>query len=135
MSRLLSLLQTAIFAIVVIIASSGVVSAQQTSWNPIIGDDEVSIYDGDIVKVHRRRGHRHKRRGRGSAAALIGGLIIGGILADHAYRGRYRYYDNYNSTRNAHLRWCYNRYRSYRAWDNTFQPYYGPRRRCVSPYY
>ena len=35
---------------------------------------------------------------------------------------------------NAHMRWCYARYRSYRAYDNTFQPYYGPRQACVSPY-
>ncbi len=34
----------------------------------------------------------------------------------------------------AHTRWCYNRYRSYRAWDNTYQPYGGPRRQCISPY-
>ncbi|WP_439273218.1 BA14K family protein [Pseudochrobactrum sp. HB0163] len=36
--------------------------------------------------------------------------------------------------RNAHINWCYNRYRSYRASDNTFQPHYGPRRQCYSPY-
>ncbi|MBA8843746.1 hypothetical protein HD884_003653 [Ochrobactrum intermedium] len=36
---------------------------------------------------------------------------------------------------NAHVRWCYNRFRSYRSWDNTFQPYNGPRRQCFSPYY
>lgn len=35
---------------------------------------------------------------------------------------------------NAHVNWCYNRYRSYRAWDNTYQPYNGPRRQCWSPY-
>jgi hypothetical protein len=29
--------------------------------------------------------------------------------------------------------WCYSRYRSYRAYDNTFQPYYGPRRQCIGP--
>ena len=34
----------------------------------------------------------------------------------------------------AHTNWCYNRYRSYREWDNTFQPYHGPRRACYSPY-
>lgn len=34
----------------------------------------------------------------------------------------------------AHIEWCYARYRSYRAWDNTFQPYHGPRRQCRSPY-
>lgn len=34
----------------------------------------------------------------------------------------------------AHYDWCYDRYRTYRALDNTFQPYRGPRRQCVSPY-
>ena len=34
----------------------------------------------------------------------------------------------------SHAEWCYARYRSYRAYDNTFQPYYGPRRECISPF-
>jgi hypothetical protein len=34
----------------------------------------------------------------------------------------------------AHVSWCAARYRSYRAWDDTFQPYNGPRRPCISPY-
>ena len=34
----------------------------------------------------------------------------------------------------AHMRWCHDRYRSYRAWDNTFQPHHGPRRACRSPF-
>jgi hypothetical protein len=59
----------------------------------------------------------------------------------------YRYYDPYYAPRyyaprrvyrgglsNAHVQWCYDRYRSYRAYDNTFQPYSGPRRQCWSPY-
>ena len=33
-----------------------------------------------------------------------------------------------------HVQWCVQRYRSYRPADNTFQPYDGPRRQCVSPY-
>ncbi|WP_235911754.1 BA14K family protein [Mesorhizobium xinjiangense] len=33
-----------------------------------------------------------------------------------------------------HFDWCNERYRSYRANDNTFQPYQGPRRPCRSPY-
>lgn len=33
-----------------------------------------------------------------------------------------------------HVGWCTSRYRSYRAWDNSFQPYNGPRRNCISPY-
>jgi len=52
------------------------------------------------------------------------------------YTPRYyrpRYYHR-RPAGNAHTRWCYNRYRSYRAYDNTYQPYNGPRRQCYSPY-
>ena len=34
----------------------------------------------------------------------------------------------------SHVNWCYDRYRSYRAYDNSFQPYNGPRQQCWSPY-
>jgi hypothetical protein len=34
----------------------------------------------------------------------------------------------------AHLEWCYGRYASYRASDNSFLPPSGLRRTCVSPY-
>ncbi|MDF1778959.1 MAG: BA14K family protein [Rhizobiaceae bacterium] len=34
----------------------------------------------------------------------------------------------------AHYAWCDARYRSYRAYDNTFQPYHGRRKQCRSPY-
>ena len=34
----------------------------------------------------------------------------------------------------AHIDWCASRYATYRLWDNTYQPYYGPRRQCLSPY-
>ncbi|OXT01558.1 hypothetical protein B7H23_00840 [Notoacmeibacter marinus] len=47
------------------------------------------------------------------------------------YKPRYRYSDGFSR---AHYRWCHNRYRSYRSYDNTFQPYHGPRRQCYSPY-
>lgn len=33
-----------------------------------------------------------------------------------------------------HVDWCYARYRSYRAKDNTYQPDKGPRKTCISPY-
>lgn len=35
----------------------------------------------------------------------------------------------------AHIDWCYDRYRSYREYDNSWKPNHGPRRVCVSPYY
>ena len=51
------------------------------------------------------------------------GAIIGGAVADRPVR--------YGGS---HVEWCANRYRSYRAYDNTYQPYNGPRRLCNSPY-
>ncbi|WP_292896336.1 BA14K family protein [Nitratireductor sp.] len=39
-----------------------------------------------------------------------------------------------HAARAAHLAWCDSKYRSFRASDNTFQPYRGPRKHCVSPY-
>jgi len=143
MSRISSLSLAAMSAIAVMVVSSGVASAQQGSWNPYISDNVVYGSDGGILKVRGRRGRgrRGRSRGRGyrgrrggnEAGALLGGLIIGGIIADQAHRRNYR--GNYERPRNAHLDWCYNRYRSYRSYDNTFQPYNGPRRPCISPYY
>jgi hypothetical protein len=57
-------------------------------------------------------------------SAFIAGAIIGGYTT---YEGNYYGGDS-------HTAWCYNRYRSYREWDNTFQPYHGPRRQCISPF-
>lgn len=33
-----------------------------------------------------------------------------------------------------HVDWCYSRYKSYRAKDNTYKPDKGPRKICVSPF-
>lgn len=62
--------------------------------------------------------------------AFAAGAIVGGALASPpppvaVYPGRIS---------PPHVQWCYDRYRSYREYDNTFQPYNGPRQVCVSPY-
>jgi hypothetical protein len=87
----------------------------------------------------RWRRHHHRRHFRGGDAALLGlGLGLG--LGSLAYGNYYDPYPRYVQPRriyrssNAHVQWCYDRYRSYRAWDNTFQPYHGPRQQCWSPY-
>jgi len=59
------------------------------------------------------------------AGAFIAGAIIGGAIANSPPVVR---------EGGSHVQWCYNRYRSYRASDNTFQPNSGPRRQCISPY-
>ena len=74
------------------------------------------------------RGSRSYRNGykrRGDLwfplAAFATGAIISGAIANDrrpVYRG------------NSHIEYCYNRYKSYRASDNTYQPYNGPRRQC-----
>ncbi|MER8576132.1 BA14K family protein [Mesorhizobium sp. M1338] len=89
-----------------------------------------------------RHGRHHYRGGRyydDGAAALLGlglGLSLGSMYNNYNYYDRpapRRYY-RAGRLSSAHVQWCYNRYRSYRAWDNTFQPYNGPRQQCWSPY-
>lgn len=110
----------------------------QTHW---YGDSKGSrykrVYRERHVQHDRRgwyrghRGYRHSRRGYRyhdgfwfPLAAFGAGAIIGGAIAnDRGYQGG-----------GSHVNWCANRYRSYRAYDNTFQPYNGPRKQCVSPY-
>ena len=87
------------------------------------------------------RGYRHERHGyrRHSdgwwypLAAFGAGAIIGGAIANDGYsRPRARYEGSVNPR---HIDWCYARYRSYREYDNSYQPNYGGRRECLSPYY
>jgi len=87
---------------------------------------------------HGHRGYRYERRGyrRHSdgwwypLAAFGAGAIIGGAIANDGYAQ-----PRYEGINPRHTDWCYARYRSYRAYDNTFQPNYGPRKQCYSPYF
>lgn len=89
---------------------------------------------GDNYYLRGHRGYRHHRPGYRQyngwwfpSAAFMAGAIMGGAMtAEPPVR--------YRPRGNAHIDWCYSRYRSYRASDNTFQPYNGPRRQCRSPY-
>ena len=83
-------------------------------------------YDGWCGKRHYRKHRRHHRR-----HYHVRPRVYFGVPAYRYVQPR-RYYRRGGSS--AHVRWCYDRYRSYRAWDNTFQPYHGPRRQCWSPY-
>ncbi|TIX94479.1 MAG: BA14K family protein, partial [Mesorhizobium sp.] len=79
---------------------------------------------------------------RDSDAAILGlglGLGLGSLYYNNGYYNNGYYAQPrriYRTQRlsSAHVQWCYDRYRSYRAWDNTFQPYNGPRQQCWSPY-
>ena len=108
---------------------------------PLIKTAPHQVSDAEPVQYRRvqrgarkwrgHRGYRHQRRGyrRHSdgwwypLAAFSAGAIIGGAIASQP-----------RVSGNSHVEWCYDRYRSYRASDDTFQPYNGPRQQCRSPY-
>nr|WP_165219868.1 BA14K family protein [Allorhizobium pseudoryzae] len=83
---------------------------------------------------HGHRGYREHRRGyrRHSdgwwypLAAFGAGAIIGGALNDRPTRG--------HAMSSRHVQWCSDRYRTYRASDDTYVPRVGVRARCNSPY-
>jgi hypothetical protein len=84
---------------------------------------------GGIGYYNGHRGYREYRRGYREyngfwfpAAAFLAGALITGAVNDAPRAG------------GSHVSWCYDRYRSYRASDNTYQPLNGPRRQCYSPY-
>lgn len=99
----------------------------------------------DMSDRNFNRNHYWKRRhfkNRRHIRRNIGPSIYFGLGLVPAYR----YVDptpNYIAPRRlyraqgmgqSHVNWCYARYKSYRAWDNTFQPFNGPRQQCWSPY-
>ncbi|PTM97235.1 BA14K family protein [Mycoplana dimorpha] len=88
-------------------------------------------YRGYRGSLHYRDGYRRYSDGYWyPLAAFTAGAIIGGAIAAPPPP---RYSNSAVNPR--HFDWCAARYRSYRAFDNTFQPYSGPRQQCLSPYY
>lgn len=73
-----------------------------------------------------------------SSPTLAGGYGYGSGNSWGGYQShrpvRQKVYRRAYNGNNPHLAWCYDRYRSYRQSDNTFQPYHGPRKDCLSPY-
>jgi len=89
--------------------------------------DRRGWYNGHRGYRERRPGYRYHDGWWFPPAAFALGAIVGGAIANQPVRRVYDYSQE-------HIQWCYNRYRSYRASDNTFQPYNGPRQQCYSPY-
>lgn len=81
-------------------------------------------YGGYRGYRERRPGYRYYNGYYFPAGAFLAGAIISGAIANSARP----------ATGGGHVDWCYDRYRSYRASDNTYQPLSGPRRECFSPY-
>lgn len=78
-------------------------------------------YHGHRGYSHRRPGYRQYNGYWFPPAAFVVGAVIGGAIASSS------------GSSSSHVAWCENHYRSYRVSDDTYQPYNGPRQRCVSP--
>jgi hypothetical protein len=92
-------------------------------------DARSAYYNGYRGYRDRRAGYVYRDGWWYPAAAFALGAIVGGAIDnDRPVRVRPR------TNSSAHIDWCFDRYRSYRSSDNTFQPYNGPRQQCYSPY-
>ncbi|WP_368912066.1 BA14K family protein [Taklimakanibacter deserti] len=118
--------------------------------------------DGNIQQVKHRKywgggkkyrywrgGHRYRHSGVNLGIGFFPffggyGYPYGGYGYPYGYGyGSYPYYGSYyrpyyrtyySGGGSAHVRWCYNHYRTYSARSNTFIGYDGYRHRCRSPY-
>jgi len=86
--------------------------------------DRPGWYGGHRGYRERRPGYRYHNGYWFPLAAFATGAIIGGAAA--ANRG--------GDLDSRHIAWCENRYRTFRASDNTFAPRVGVRAQCISPY-
>lgn len=80
-----------------------------------------AYYNGHRGYDEPRRGYRQHNGVWFPAAAFIAGALVGGAIGNQP-----------RADGSAHVQYCYDRYRSYRVSDNTFQPNNGPRRQCIS---
>jgi Ni/Co efflux regulator RcnB len=87
-----------------------------------------AVRRGDYWYYNGYRGYDYYRPGYRRHGDFWFPLAAFAIIASQQPRVVVRDYGD------SHVEWCYDRYRSYRAYDNTFQPYNGPRRQCYSPY-
>ena len=87
-------------------------------------------YNGYRGYRYERPGHRYYNGYWFPLGAFAAGTIIGGAIAAPS-----RPAVRPSGVNPKHYDWCSSRYRSYDARSNTYQPNYGPRKQCLSPYY
>jgi hypothetical protein len=88
-------------------------------------------------RVQPQRHSRSHRSGPDLGSAVVGAIIGGIIVHQFQQQSQPRYQPRAQPgsfLSHDHINWCRNRWRSYRVTDNSYQPYNGPRRICVSPY-
>lgn len=92
--------------------------------------DGIGFYNGHRGSREYRNGFRRSNGYWFPPEAFIGALIINGIIQNQprVYRQPRPIYGN------AHIEWCQSRYRSYDIRTDSYQPNYGGRKLCNSPY-
>ena len=88
-------------------------------------------YNGHRGYRQARPGYRYHNGYWFPLAAFAAGAIIGGAMSAPSRPAA----PSGGGINPKHYDWCFDRYRSYDARSNTFQPNYGPRQQCLSPYY
>lgn len=94
--------------------------------------ERARYWNGHRGYRERRAGYRYRNGYWYPLAAFAAGAIIGGAIAQPRAVPVAPRAAGLNPR---HYSWCQARYRSYDSRSNTFQPYNGPRRQCLSPYY
>lgn len=93
-------------------------------------------FNGYRGRRHRHPGWRYHNGWWFPPAAFALGVIIGkGIHGGTVYHQPAPRYYRPSSPPGEHYRWCDWRFKTYRAWDNTYIPRRGVRAQCRSPYW
>lgn len=99
-------------------------------WDRGWRGDRAGWHGGYRGYRERRHGYRYHNGYWFPLAAFGAGALIGGAIAAPTVRAAPA-----GGINPRHYEWCANRYKSYSAASNTFQPYNGPRQQCYSPYF
>lgn len=100
---------------------------RQASTEIVNAKVKIKIRKGQRWKRHRHAHRRYHHRRHWRAGHWRGGHWRPGPAVILKVRPGKRW-------GNRHVRWCRSQYVSYRKRDNSWQPYNGPRRTCISPY-
>jgi hypothetical protein len=136
---------------------AGASAAAMLTLQPAVASGANAASDGIIHASHNEKWkkkkwkysnnykwkHRKHRRGYNSGVYLSLPLIIGGAYAANRYYGDDYYddgyygYDDYGfdgGLSSRHVRYCLNKYKSYKPRNNTWVSYSGQVKKCYSPY-
>lgn len=119
-------------------ASGGIIQVDHNKWH------KKKKWNNNWNNNNHNWKHRKYRRGYDSGVYLSLPLIFGGAYAANRYYGDDYYdygdygydygYDYGGGLSSRHVRYCLNKYKSYKPHNNTWVSYSGQVRQCRSPY-